>query len=142
MPSILVIDDKEAMRTVLEQALSEEGYQVDAAANGSAGLEIARSKSYDLVITDLKMPDVDGLQVLSELKQIDNDMSVIIMTAYGTVESAVSAMKNGAADFITKPFDPSHLNVIVERTLENRRLASRRTRFFGKSWLTVSVFLR
>ncbi|MFH2035566.1 MAG: sigma-54 dependent transcriptional regulator [Candidatus Zixiibacteriota bacterium] len=122
MPSILVIDDKEAMRTVLEQVLSEEGYQVDAACDGSSGLEIARSKSYDLVITDLKMPDVDGLQVLSELKQIDNDMSVIIMTAYGTVESAVTAMKNGAADFITKPFDPGHLNVIVERTLENRRL--------------------
>jgi DNA-binding NtrC family response regulator len=122
MPSILVIDDKESMRTVLQEALSEEGYQVDAVKDGTSALDLARAKNYDLAITDLKMPDVDGLQVLSGLKQIDNDMSVIIMTAYGTVESAVSAMKNGAFDFITKPFDPDHLNVIVERALENRRL--------------------
>ncbi len=122
MPSILVIDDKDSMRTMLSQALGDEGYQVDTAGNGKKGLELARFKSYDLAITDLKMPDVDGLQVLSGLKEIDSDMSVIIMTAYGTVESAVTAMKNGAFDFVTKPFDPDHLAVIIERALENRRL--------------------
>ncbi len=124
MPSILVIDDKESMRTVIKQSLSEEGYQVDVVEDGAKGLDMARLKSYDLAITDLRMPDVDGLQVLSGLKEIDHDMSVIIMTAYGTVESAVSAMKNGAFDFITKPFDPDHLNVIIERALENRRLVA------------------
>lgn len=124
MPSILVIDDKESMRTVLEQSLREEGYTVDTAADGTKALDLARNKNYDLAITDLKMPDVDGLEVLSELKEIDNDMSVIIMTAYGTVESAVDAMKNGAFDFITKPFDPDHLNFIIERALENRRLVA------------------
>jgi DNA-binding NtrC family response regulator len=122
MPNILVIDDKDSMRPMLSQALSDDGYQVDTAGNGKKGLELARFKSYDLAITDLKMPDVDGLQVLSGLKEIDGDMSVIIMTAYGTVESAVIAMKNGAFDFITKPFDPDHLSVIIERALENRRL--------------------
>lgn len=122
MPSILVIDDKDSMRTMLAQALTDGGYQVDTAGNGKKGLELARFKSYDLAITDLKMPDVDGLQVLDGLKEIDSDMSVIIMTAYGTVETAVTAMKNGAYDFVTKPFDPDHLTVIVERALENRRL--------------------
>jgi len=122
MPSILVVDDKETMRTMLTSALTDEGYQVDAVDNGRKALDVARRKNFDLVITDLKMPDVDGLEVLSGLKEIDNDMSVIIMSAYGTVESAVAAMKKGAHDFITKPFDPDHLTVLVERALENRRL--------------------
>jgi DNA-binding NtrC family response regulator len=107
---------------MLSSALADEGYSVDAAQDGMKGLELARTKSYDLVITDLKMPDVDGLEVLSGIKEIDNDMAVVIMTAYGTVETAVAAMKSGAYDFITKPFDPDHLTVIIERALENRRL--------------------
>ena len=107
---------------MLSDVLTDEGYQVDAASGGKEGLDLARVKGYDLAITDMKMPDVDGLEVLSGLKNLDNDMSVIIMTAYGTVETAVAAMKSGAYDFVTKPFDPDHLTVIVERALENRRL--------------------
>jgi len=122
MPSILVIDDKNSMRTMLSRTLQEEGFQVDAVEGGPRGLELARLKSYDLALTDLKMPEMDGLQVLSTLKEIDSDMAVVIMTAYGTVETAVEAMKNGAYDFITKPFDPDHLTVIIQRALENRRL--------------------
>ncbi len=122
MPSILVIDDKDSMRTMLSQTLQEEGFQVDAVEGGQKGLELARLKSYDLALTDLKMPEMNGLQVLSTLKEIDNDMAVVIMTAYGTVETAVEAMRNGAYDFITKPFDPDHLTVIIQRALENRRL--------------------
>jgi len=122
MPSILVIDDKDSMRTMLSQTLLEEGYQVDVVEGGKKALDLARLKNYDLAVTDLKMPDMDGLQVLSGLKEIDGDISVIIMTAYGTVESAVDAMKKGAFDFITKPFEPDHLTVIIERALENRRL--------------------
>jgi DNA-binding NtrC family response regulator len=122
MPSILVIDDKESMRTMLSQTLSEEGYQVESAESGKKGLDLARVRNFDLIISDLKMPDMDGLQVLNGLKEIDQDLSVIIMTAYGTVETAVAAMKNGAHDFITKPFDPDHLAVLIERALENRRL--------------------
>ncbi len=107
---------------MLSQTLLEEGYQVDVVEEGKKALDLARLKNYDLAVTDLKMPDLDGLQVLSGLKEIDSDISVIIMTAYGTVESAVEAMKKGAFDFITKPFEPNHLTVIIERALENRRL--------------------
>ncbi len=122
MPSIFVIDDKDSMRTMLSQTLKEEGFQVDAVEGGLKGIELARLKSYDLALTDMKMPGMTGLQVLSNLKEIDNDMAVVIMTAYGTVETAVEAMKNGAYDFITKPFDPDHLTVVIQRALENRRL--------------------
>ncbi|SYZ72448.1 Acetoacetate metabolism regulatory protein AtoC [Candidatus Zixiibacteriota bacterium] len=122
MPSILVIDDKDSMRTMLSQTLMEEGYQVDAVEDGKKAIDLAKLKNYDLAITDLKMPEMDGLEVLSTLKEIDNDLAVIIMTAYGTVESAVEAMKKGAFDFVTKPFDTDHLTVLIERALENRRL--------------------
>ncbi|UCD18019.1 MAG: sigma-54-dependent Fis family transcriptional regulator, partial [Candidatus Zixiibacteriota bacterium] len=122
MPSILVVDDKDSMRTMLSQTLVEEGYLVDAVEDGKRAVDLAKLKNYDLVLTDLKMPQMDGLEVLTNLKDIDQDMAVIIMTAYGTVETAVAAMKNGAYDFITKPFDPDHLTVVVERALENRRL--------------------
>jgi two-component system response regulator AtoC len=122
MPNILVVDDKDSMRDMLTQTLSEEGYRVDSAANGKMALELVHNKSYDLVLTDMKMPDVDGLEVLTGVKENDEDTSVIVMTAYGTVETAVSAMKKGAFDFITKPFDTEHLCVLVNRALENRRM--------------------
>ncbi len=122
MPNILVVDDKDSMRDMLTQTLTEEGYRVDSAANGKTALELVQHKSYDLVLTDMKMPDVDGLEVLTGVKKNDEDTSVIVMTAYGTVETAVSAMKKGAFDFITKPFDTEHLCVLVNRALENRRM--------------------
>ena len=122
MPNILVVDDKDSMRNMLTETLLEEGYRVDAADNGEKALDLARNKSYDLVVTDLKMPDVDGLQVLDGVKEVDENISVIVMTAYGTIEDAVAAMKKGAYDFITKPFDTEYLCVLVNRALENRRL--------------------
>ncbi len=122
MPNILVVDDKDSMRNMLFETLSEEGYRVDSANHGQQALDLVKNKSYDLVLTDLRMPDVDGLQVLEQVKEVDADTSVIIMTAYGTIEDAVAAMKHGAYDFITKPFDTEHLCVLVGRALENRRL--------------------
>jgi len=127
MPNILVVDDKDSMRNMLSESLAEEGYQVDSAPDGQRALELVRNKSYDLVLTDLKMPDIDGLEVLSGVKEIDNDTSVIVMTAYGTIEDAVAAMKKGAYDFITKPFDTEHLCVLINRALENRRLLAENT---------------
>ena len=124
MPDILVVEDKDSMRKMLTQTLSGEGHRVDSAPNGKRALELIHSKSYDLVLTDLKMPDVDGLQVLSGVKSIDSETAVIVMTAFGTIEDAVSAMKRGAADFITKPFDTEHLGVLIGRALENRRLVA------------------
>ncbi len=127
MPNILVVDDKDSMRNMLHETLAEAGYRVDSVVNGSQAVDLVRNKSYDLVLTDLKMPDVDGLQVLSAAKEVDIDTSVIVMTAYGTIEDAVAAMKQGAFDFITKPFDTEHLCVLIGRALENRRLLAENT---------------
>jgi DNA-binding NtrC family response regulator len=127
MPNILVVDDKDSMRNMLQQTLTEEGFRVDSASDGRKALELVRNKSYDLVLTDLKMPDADGLDVLSGVKEVDSDTSVIVMTAYGTIEDAVEAMRKGAFDFITKPFDSEHLCVLVNRALENRRLIAENT---------------
>ena len=122
MPSILVIDDKENVRKMLSKTLEMEGYEVEAVEDGFIGLEKAKEKKYDLVLTDLKLPKMDGLEVLTKVKELDPEMAVIVMTAYGTVETAVQAMKEGAFDYLAKPFDPDHLNVLIKRALENRRL--------------------
>jgi len=127
VPSILVVEDKDSMRNMLCQTLVEEGYRVDTAEHGKKALDLVRNKSYDLVLTDLRMPDIDGLDVLSGVKEIDEETSVILMTAYGTIEDAVTAMKKGAYDFITKPFDTEHLCVLIGRALENRRLVAENT---------------
>ena len=122
MPSILVVEDKSAMQQMLSATLTSEGYEVDVASNGLEGISRARDKRYDLVLTDLKLPGADGLQVLSEVKENDPGASVIVMTAYATVENAVQAIKLGAFDFLTKPFDTDRLSILIKRALENRRL--------------------
>jgi len=124
MPNILVVEDKDSMRNMLYDTLTEEGHRVDAAVDGRQAIDLISNKSYDLVLTDLKMPDVDGLEVLSRVKELDAETSVIVMTAFGTIEDAVKAMKVGAYDFLTKPFDTEHLCVLINRALENRRLVA------------------
>jgi len=124
MSSILVIDDKDAMRKMMSQTLAEEGYIVDTAANGPEGIEKAKARQFDLVITDLKMPDMDGLEVLSQLKEINTETAVIVMTAYGTIEAAVSAMRKGAFDFLAKPFESEHMLVLVEKALQSQRIVA------------------
>ncbi len=122
MSSILVVDDKDTVRQMLSKALQSEGYTVDLAEDGLTALEKAKDKQYDLVLTDLKLPNKDGLEVLSAMKELDPEVAVIVMTAYGTIESAVQAMKMGAFDFLTKPFDTDHLNMLIKRALEARRM--------------------
>jgi len=124
MSSILVIDDKDAMRKMMSQTLAEEGYIVDTAANGPEGIEKAKARQFDLVITDMKMPDMDGLEVLSQLKEINTETAVIVMTAYGTIEVAVSAMKKGAFDFLAKPFESEHMLVLVEKAIQSQRIVA------------------
>lgn len=124
MSSILVIDDKDSMRKMVSQTLSEEGYLVDTANSGPAGIELAKERPFDLVITDMKMPDMDGLEVLSNIKDLNEDTAVIIMTGFGTIETAVSAMKNGAYDFLTKPFDSDHMLVLVDKALKSQRVVA------------------
>ncbi len=122
MSSVLVIDDKESIRKMLSQTLVAEGHEVESAANGFEGIKKSKSKQYDVVLTDLKMPDMDGISVLSAVREENPDASVIVMTAYGTIETAVEAMKRGAFDFLTKPFDTDHLNVLIKRAMETRQL--------------------
>ncbi len=137
MPNILVVDDKDSMRSMLTETLHEEGYRVDSASSGKKALDLIQNKSYDLVLTDLKMPDIDGFKVLENVKDLDDETAVILMTAFGTIEDAVEAMRLGAYDFITKPFDTDHLCVLVGRALENRRLVAEnsllRQELFGSS---------
>jgi two-component system response regulator PilR (NtrC family) len=120
--SILVIDDEEIMREILETLLTREGYEVRLAASGGEGLDLARAVPFDAAIVDIMMPGLDGIATLDELKRIDEDMGVIIVTAYASVESAIAAMKTGASDYVTKPFKNEQLLVAVRNAMERRRL--------------------
>jgi len=119
--SILVIDDEESMRLALTEALSRSGHLVDCVSNGYDALKKVQSSSFKLVITDLRMPKIDGLEILQEIKKVSPQIPVIMITAYGTIHNAVEAMKRGAADYILKPFSFEELHAIVERALGDGR---------------------
>jgi len=120
--SILVIDDEEIMREILETLLTREGYEVRLAASAAEGLEHARSVPFDAAIVDMMMPGMDGISALDELKKIDDDLPVLMITAFASVENAIAAMKRGAYDYITKPFKLDEINLIIRRALERKRL--------------------
>ncbi len=121
--NILVVDDEESMRDSCRQTLSRDGNRVEVAENGSKGLTMLAAGSFDIVILDLKMPGLSGMEVLKKIRQDDPEAMVIVITGYATVESAVEAMKRGAYDFIPKPFTPDSLRTIVKRALDRRDLA-------------------
>lgn len=104
MKNILVIEDEQKMRDGLVEILTDEGYNVESAENGQVGLEKIRKKEFDVILTDLIMPVMGGMDVLMEIKHIKPGANVIIITAFGTIENAVDAIKAGASDYITKPF--------------------------------------
>lgn len=104
MKNILVIEDDKKMRDGLVEILTDEGYNVESAENGQVGLEKIKKKEYDVILTDLIMPVMGGMEVLMEIKHIKPGTNVIIITAFGTIENAVDAIKAGASDYITKPF--------------------------------------
>src|SRR3954467_12330443 len=122
--TILVIDDEEIMREILETLLSREGYDVRLASSGEEGLDLARSMPFDAALVDIMMPGLDGIATLDELKRIDEDLAVLIITAYASVESAISAMKAGAFDYVTKPFKNEEVLVVVHNAMERRRLVT------------------
>jgi DNA-binding NtrC family response regulator len=122
--TILVVDDEEIMREILDTLLSREGYDVRLASSGAEGLELARATPFDAAIVDIMMPGLDGIATLDELKRIDEDLAVIIITAYASVESAISAMKNGAFDYVTKPFKNDEVLVVIRNAMERRRLVN------------------
>ena len=125
--TILVIDDEEIMREILESLLTREGYDVRLAADGVQGLELARSGSFEAAIVDVMMPGMDGIATLDELKRIDEELPVLMITAFASVETAISAMKRGAFDYITKPFKNDEVLVVVRNAVERRRLMAENT---------------
>jgi two-component system NtrC family response regulator len=120
--SILLIDDDDSLRRVIEFSLAEAGYKVQAAASGEEGLRLFGKEPFDAVITDITMPGMNGMEVLSRVRERDDTLPVILITAYGTIESAVLAMKQGAFDYITKPFNRDELRMTLDRALRMRRL--------------------
>ena len=118
MSRILVVDDESLMRDFLSESLTSNGYEVDSAENGAMALELMKNDSYDVILTDFKMPKATGMDVLRKSREKMPDCKVIIMTAYGTIENAVEAMKIGAFDYITKPFSVEEILLVVKRALE------------------------
>src|SRR4029453_7386671 len=125
--TILVVDDEEIMREILETLLTREGYQVRLASSGEEGLELARSQTFDAAIVDVMMPGLDGIATLQELRKLDADLPVLMIPAFGSVETAIGAMKLGAFDYITKPFKNDEVLVVVRNAVERRQLVAENT---------------
>jgi two-component system response regulator PilR (NtrC family) len=120
--TILVVDDEEIMREILEALLTREGYQVRLAASGQEGLDLARSMTFDAAILDVMMPGLDGITALEELRKFDDDLPVIMITAFASIENAIGAMKRGAFDYITKPFKNDEVMAVLKNAVERRQL--------------------
>src|SRR5262245_44708806 len=150
---VLIVDDEKSMRDLLSITLEKEGYDVETAAGGESAIEMLHRETVDAVITDLRMPKVDGLEVLRAAKDVSPDTAVLVITAVASTETAVEAMKLGAYDYITKPFKLDEVNLIIQNALERKRLRDEnlylrkqlqtRHRFeniIGKSPQIVAVF--
>jgi DNA-binding NtrC family response regulator len=122
MPPVLLVEDRESLRAMLRATLEGAGYAVEDVEDGAAAIKALNGGRYLAVVTDLKIPGADGHQVLAAARESDPNLPVIVMTAYGTVEDAVGAMKKGAFDFLAKPVDPDHLLLLLERAVERRNL--------------------
>lgn len=120
-PKILVLDDEEIVRVSCKKCLTPEGYDVDVAANGVEGLAMIENNRYDVILTDLKMPDMDGMEFLAKVKERHPDTKVIMITGYSTVEHAVKAMRMGAYNYIEKPFTPDALIDAVKEALTGEK---------------------
>ena len=126
MPAkILVVDDEAKMRRVLQMMLEENGCQVDLAEGAEKALSRMKEVTFSLIITDMKMPGMSGLQLLKEIKKLDEGIPVVVMTAYGTIPTAIEAMKAGAHDYVLKPFDMEEMKTVVEKALEREKLLRR-----------------
>ena len=119
-PSILVVDDELLIRDLLYDFFLGQGWQVSIAENGEKALEILRSKEIDVVLTDIKMPQMDGLTLTSEVKESFPGIPVVLMTGYPSVESAVAALRNKAADYVTKPFNINQLFKLIDAKVKEK----------------------
>jgi DNA-binding NtrC family response regulator len=120
--NIMVVDDEEIVRDSLGAWLEEDGYHVESVESGKKALELLPSKDWDLMLVDLKMPGMDGIQLMDEVRKTHPDMLVIIMTAYATVDTAVKAMKKGAYDYFVKPFNPDDISLTIRKIVDHHKL--------------------
>jgi DNA-binding NtrC family response regulator len=121
--SILVVDDEEVVRNSLVDWLQEDGYQAEPAENGFKALDMIRERPWDIAMVDLKMPKMDGLELMEKAKEISPELQVIIITAYATVHTAVQAIKMGAYDYLIKPCEPEEISMLIKRLIESQALA-------------------
>lgn len=122
MPNILIVDDEQSYRQLLTLVFEGDGHQIRTATNGREAIELIKSEPADLVITDVRMPDMDGIELLRSAREFQPDIGIVLMTAFASVETAREAFKLGADDFIQKPFDVEELKLIVRKTLEKQQL--------------------
>jgi two-component system response regulator AtoC len=120
---VLIVDDEPNLRKILSAQLTRDGYDVMIAEDGEQGLSMLRDNHIDMVITDLKMPKVDGMTLLKEALREDPELPVVMITAHGTVDTAVEALKSGAFDYLTKPFDKDEVRQIVAKALKTKELS-------------------
>ncbi len=119
---ILIVDDEAGMQRLLSRVLLREGYETTPVGSAKEALELISVDSFDLILTDIQMPEKNGLELLREIKEFDPSLLIMVMTAYGTVESAVEALRNGAYDYLTKPFETDEIRLAVAKALEHKRL--------------------
>jgi DNA-binding response OmpR family regulator len=124
---ILVVDDEKNIRLTLSQALETLRVEIDTASNGEEALAKLNEKEFGLILLDIRMPGMDGMEVLRRVREIRPDIRIIMTTAYGTIESAVEAMKLGAVDFLQKPFDPEEIRELVSRVMDREKLDEQRS---------------
>jgi DNA-binding NtrC family response regulator len=121
-PSILIVDDDEVMRETLSDVLRKRGFEIFSVSSGNGALSLIKKSVIDLILLDMRLPDIDGLEVLKKIKEFDTEILVIMMTAYSDVQTAVSSMKSGAYDYINKPFELDELKLLIEKGLETKSL--------------------
>src|SRR6201995_5145449 len=124
MPNILIIDDEKAIRKTLTEILSFEGYKIDEASDGEEGLKKFREKTYDVVLCDIKMPKLDGIEFLQKAAENNGDTPIIMISGHGNIETAVEAVKKGAYDFISKPPDLNRLLITIRNAMEKTSLVT------------------
>lgn len=137
---VLVVDDEENIRQILKEYLNEFGYDVVCAVNGQEALQIYKNGYFDVTLSDLVMRPMDGLELLSEIKKVDPDAIFIMITGYPSIESALEAVKKGARDYITKPFNIDEIRLKMERVLLEQSLQGRLKNIQGVVWaLIISI---